>query len=186
MTLADLGPRDALLVVDVQRDFCPGGALAAPDGNAIVAPLNRWIDGAQRAGALVLFSRDWHPLCHPSFRSEGGPWPAHCLQDSPGAQFHHELRTPPNTLIVSKGVRFDRDQLSAFDETGVQVLLQKRAVERLWIAGLALDVCVRATALDAAHGGFMVHVIGEACRALTPEGETKTWKDFTAAGIEAA
>ena len=186
MTRPELGPQDALIIVDVQRDFCPGGALPVPEGDAIVAPLNAWIEKARRAGALVVLSRDWHPYGHPSFASEGGRWPQHCLQDSLGACFHERLRAPVEAPLISKGVRFDRDQLSAFDETGLQHLLKKRGIARVWVGGLALDVCVRATALDAARAGFETHLIREACRALTREGEDETLSAFAQAGVQMA
>ena len=186
MSVADLGPHDAVLVVDVQRDFCPGGALAVPDGDAVVPPLNEWISAALRQGAVVAFSRDWHPRAHPSFKSEGGPWPQHCLQHSPGASFHENLLVPNEALIVSKGVRFDRDQLSAFDETGLADALKKRAAEHVWIGGLALDVCVRATALDAIRAGFKTSLIREGCRAITAEGEAKTLAELQEAGVHIA
>jgi nicotinamidase/pyrazinamidase len=174
---------DALLVVDVQRDFCSGGALPVPDADAVIAPLNKWLDAARDRGALVIFSRDWHPRSHPSFKSEGGPWPQHCLQDSSGARFHEALRVPPDAFLVSKGVRFDCDQYSAFDETGLAALLKKRGIERVWIGGLALDICVRASALDAARAGFETHVIPGACRALSREGEAETLAAFREAGV---
>jgi len=128
---------DALIIVDVQRDFCAGGALPVPDGDEVVAVLNQWIEAAEGAGALVYASRDWHPRAHVSFTERGGPWPAHCIQDTPGAQFHPDLRLPPSAIVVSKGVRFDKDQNSAFDDTGLAVELRQRGVHRIWVGGLA-------------------------------------------------
>src|SRR5690348_4137732 len=106
-----LRPGDVLLLIDVQRDFCPGGALAIPDGDAVVPVLNRWIAAAMRRGIPIFATRDWHPRDHLSFRGRGGPWPAHCVQDTPGARFHPALQLPASVRIVSKGVRFDQDQL---------------------------------------------------------------------------
>jgi nicotinamidase/pyrazinamidase len=176
-------PHDALLIVDVQRDFCPGGALPVAEGDAVVAPLNALINQARAAGAVIVASRDWHPRGHPSFKEQGGPWPEHCVQSTPGASFHGGLRLPAQTLLVSKGVRFDRDQLSAFDETGLAVALVKRGVRRVWIGGLALDVCVRATALDAARAGFETHVVLDACRAIAPQDDQRTIRDLRQAGV---
>ncbi len=160
---------DALIIVDVQRDFCAGGALPVPHGDEVVAILNGWIEAAQDAGAPVYASRDWHPRAHLSFTERGGPWPAHCIQDTPGAQFHPALRLPPSAIVVSKGVRFDKDQNSAFDDTGLPVELRQRGVRRLWVGGLAQDVCVRATVLDAVQEGFEVHVIAAATKPVRHE-----------------
>ncbi len=157
---------DALLIVDVQPDFCPGGALPVPEGDRVVPVLNRWLGGAQQRQIPVYASRDWHPPDHPSFRSQGGPWPAHCVQDTPGAAFHPDLELPVQAVRICKGTRLDRDQLSAFDETGLAAHLRERGVKRLWVGGLALDVCVQATVLDARAAGFETHVLVPATRAV--------------------
>ena len=167
MTSANpLGRGDALLIVDVQIDFCPGGALPIPDGDRVVPVINHWIDAAVAAGATVCASRDWHPREHLSFIGFGGEWPPHCLQDSEGARFHPDLRLPTSTLVVTKGVRFDCDQYSAFNETGLATELRRREITRVWIGGLAQDVCVRATTLDARREGFDTRVIVDATRAV--------------------
>jgi nicotinamidase/pyrazinamidase len=150
----ELHEGDALIVLDVQRDFCPGGSLAVTGGDEIVEPLNHWVETAERAGVPIYASRDWHPHGHPSFRENGGPWPPHCVQDTPGAGFHPRLRLPDSTRVVTKGVRFDKDQISAFDETGLAADLRRRGVRRVVVGGLAEDVCVRDTVLDALHEGF--------------------------------
>jgi nicotinamidase/pyrazinamidase len=158
---------DALIVVDVQIDFCPGGALPIEGGDEVVPVLNQWIAAAAEADLPVCASRDWHPRHHLSFRESGGEWPVHCVQDSPGARFHPSLKLPPDTVVVTKGVRFDRDQYSAFDETGLGTELRKRGIQRLWIGGLAQDVCVRATVLDARREGFDAIVVADATRPVT-------------------
>lgn len=180
--LPPLGPADALILVDVQIDFCPGGALPVPGGDEIVPSLNRWIAHALRGQSLIVASRDWHPSGHPSFKAEGGLWPPHCLQDSEGARFHPALQLPGNVLKVTKGVRFDKDQYSAFDETGLAAALKARGIRRLWIGGLALDVCVQATALDALREGFETHVIRSASRPVTTEGGQNALEALSAAG----
>ncbi|WP_018936494.1 nicotinamidase [Thioalkalivibrio sp. ALJ24] len=179
-----LQPGDALLLVDVQNDFCPGGALAIDDGDAVIPVLNRWLKAAGELGLPVYASRDWHPREHPSFAAQGGPWPPHCLQDSPGARFHPALALPPDAIRVTKGVRFDRDQYSAFDQTGLAVALRNRGVGRIWVGGLAQDVCVAATALDARKEGFAVQLIPDATRPVTAEGGREALQRMAEAGVE--
>lgn len=181
-TKLDLAPGDALLVVDVQKDFCPGGALPVPGGDAVVPVLNKWIDFALAAKRPVYFSRDWHPVGHVSFKAQGGPWPPHCLQDSEGAAFHPRLHAPENAVKISKGVRLDKDQYSAFEETGLADALRKAGVRRVWIGGLARDVCVRASVLDAVKEGFEVCVLTEGTRAITPEGGAEADREMESAG----
>lgn len=174
---------DALLVVDVQNDFCSGGSLEVPDGNAVVPVLNRCMAEARAAGIPVFASRDWHPVDHTSFQAQGGPWPVHCVQDTPGAQFHPELAVDESTIRISKGTRFDKDAYSAFDNTGLADYLKQRGVERVWIGGLAQDVCVRHTAVDAAKAGFETHLICEATRPVDPEGGEKALAEMRDAGV---
>jgi nicotinamidase/pyrazinamidase len=173
---------DALILVDVQVDFCPGGALPIERGDEVVPVLNRWIAAASDAGVPVYASRDWHPVRHVSFTEAGGPWPAHCVQDSEGARFHPGLKLPPFAAIVTKGVRFDRDQYSAFDETGLASELRRHGVQRLWVAGLAQDVCVRATVLDARREGFETIVIADGTRPVTRAGGEKANDEMLHAG----
>lgn len=173
---------DGLLVVDVQNDFCPGGALPLDQGDAVVPVLNRWLGAAETRGIPIYASRDFHPLGHPSFREQGGPWPVHCLQDTAGAAFHPGLRLPARTVLVTKGTRFDQDQNSAFDQTGFAARLRSDQVQRLWVGGLALDVCVLATVLDACREGFAVAVIDKGTRPVTLEGGAAALAKMTAAG----
>lgn len=177
-----LRPGDALLVVDVQPDFCPDGALPVPEGDAVIGPLNAWLDAAREAGVPVYASRDWHPPRHASFEAEGGPWPPHCVQDTPGAAYHPALRLPDDARRIAKGVRLDRDQLSAFDATGLADHLREAGLRRLWVGGLALDVCVRASVLDALREGFAVHLLRDACRAVDPEQSAAALREMQGAG----
>lgn len=177
---------DAVLVVHVQVDFCPGGALPAPDGDQVVPVLNCWIEAAQELGIPVYASRDWHPRRHRSFRGEGGEWPPHCLQDSEGARFHPDLRLPADVVLVTSGVRFDFDQYSAFNETGFATLLRKDKVKRLWLGGLVLEYCVTESALGAREAGFEAGVIKAATRSLTAEGEQEAIRKLRAAGVAIA
>jgi nicotinamidase/pyrazinamidase len=135
MANPQLAAADALLIVDVQNDFCPGGALPIAGGDLVVPVLNRWIGAARAASCPVIASRDWHPLHHPSFAGEGGPWPRHCVQDTPGAGFRADLAVPLDAIVVTKGTRFDKDQNSAFDETGLAVLLAKLGIARVFVGG---------------------------------------------------
>ena len=183
MTLEDsLQPGDALLLVDVQNDFCPGGALPIENGDRVVPVLNRWIAAAGARGVPVYASRDWHPAGHISFEERGGPWPPHCLQDTDGAAFHPELALPEGVVKVTKGVRFDQDQNSAFDQTGLAAELRSAGVRRLFVGGLAEDVCVRATALDGLGEGFEVVVIEDATFPVTPEGGIACRREMREAG----
>ena len=179
----DLRRGDALIVVDVQNDFCPGGALPIAGGDEVIPVLNRWIDAAAARGVSVYASRDYHPIGHMSFEETGGPWPLHCVQDTEGARFHPDLRLPASAVIVTKGVRLDQDQNSAFDQTGLAADLRTQAIERLWVGGLAEDVCVLATALDARKEGFEVFLIHSATRPVTEEGGRAARSEMRAAGV---
>ncbi len=159
-----LNAQDALIIVDVQNDFCPGGLLAVPGGDEVVPVLNRWIERARQGSAMIVASRDWHPPHHVSFKERGGRWPEHCVQGSPGADFHPELKLPEDALIISKGTDLDKDNYSAFDGTGLSERLRQAGVRRLWVGGLAQDVCVRATVVDALAAGFDTHLIRNASR----------------------
>ena len=178
-----LQPGDALLLVDVQIDFCPGGNLPIAEGDQVVPVLNRWLAAAREKGIPVYASRDWHPTGHMSFAARGGQWPDHCLQDSPGAAFHPDLALPDDTVVISKGVRFDKDQYSAFDETGLAERLRQDGVTRVWVGGLALDVCVEATALGGREAGFAVRLIPEASKAITADGAARAIATMRGAGV---
>jgi nicotinamidase/pyrazinamidase len=175
---------DALIVIDVQNDFCPGGALAVPGGDEVVEPINALIETAE----MVILSQDWHPQDHTSFASNHtnkspfetiqmdygaqNLWPTHCVQGSDGAAFHPKLRTDAANAIIRKGTRRSIDSYSTFFEndrktpTGLVGLLRDRGVTHVRLAGLALDFCVAYSAMDAADQGFSVTVIENACRAI--------------------
>jgi nicotinamidase/pyrazinamidase len=182
--IAEIRSGDALLIVDVQNDFCPGGALAVPDGDRVIPVLNDWISAAGNAHIPILASRDWHPVEHCSFSEQGGPWPVHCVQDSPGAQYHSDLTLPDEAIRFSKGVAFDRDANSAFEGTGLETFLRRHAISRLWIGGLAEDVCVLRTVLDARAAGFEAHLIVAATRAVDPAHASEVEARMRDAGAE--
>lgn len=173
---------DGVLVVDVQVDFCPGGALPIEGGDRVVPVLNGWIRAARDKGMPVYFSRDWHPARHVSFREEGGRWPAHCLQDTEGAGFHPDLVLPEGAVKVTKGVRLDKDQNSAFDQTGLAAQLERDGVRQLWVGGLAQDVCVLATVLDARRAGLEVAVISDGTRPVDAVEGERVLEQMRAAG----
>ncbi len=160
------GPGDALLVVDVQVDFMPGGALGVRRGDEIVAPINRLVDRWCAAGLPVFLTRDWHPPDHCSFVDRGGPWPVHCVAGSEGARFSPALRIPDDARIVSKATRPDEEAYSAFHGTELADRLQQARVMRVFVAGLATDYCVRESTADARATGFEVVVLTDVVRAV--------------------
>jgi nicotinamidase/pyrazinamidase len=157
---------DALLVVDLQRDFLPGGALGVPDGHAVVPVMNRYIEMAVQKDIPVFASRDWHPRNHCSFVARGGIWPPHCVAKSEGAEFAEGLKLLPDAVIVSKAMGADADAYSAFQGTELHSLLRARGIRRLWVGGLATDYCVLATVLDARNAGYDVLFLEDASRAV--------------------
>jgi nicotinamidase/pyrazinamidase len=154
----------ALLIVDFQNDFTPGGALAVPGGDAIAAR----VDELARSGGydLVVATRDWHPPDHGSFAAQGGPWPVHCVQGTPGAELHPALDRALVDVVIDKGQDPDADGYSGFEATGLSELLRERGIDELTITGLATDYCVLNTALDALREGFAVTVEEAAVRAV--------------------
>ncbi|KKS38134.1 MAG: hypothetical protein A3G49_00250 [Candidatus Sungbacteria bacterium RIFCSPLOWO2_12_FULL_41_11] len=169
-------PKEALLIVDVQNDFCPGGTLAVPDGDMVVQPLNNMIQLAKDVQMLVVASRDWHPPVTSHFNAYGGKWPVHCVHNTWGAKFHPNLLLPSNVIVISKGTEKNEDAYSAFqgflDNNGrflrfsVDEFLRKNGFQKLYIGGLATDYCVKETVLDALRLGFEVTVIEDAIRGV--------------------
>ncbi|MHB8577722.1 MAG: isochorismatase family protein [Dehalococcoidia bacterium] len=161
----------ALIVIDVQNDFCDGGALPVAQGQAVVPVLNTYIERFRAAGRPVIASRDWHPVQTTHFAAFGGVWPAHCIQSTPGAAFHLDLRLPPDALIVSKGMGELEDAYSAFqarreDGAGLLHLLREAGLRQLYIGGLATDYCVRSSVLDALREGFQTTVLLDGSRGV--------------------
>jgi len=195
--------RDWLLIIDPQVDFCPGGALAVPDGDQVIGPINAL---AARFDHCVV-SQDWHPFDHASFASQHGvapfsliqmpygeqvAWPDHCVQGTPGAQFHPDLELAHIQKIIRKGANRQIDSYSAFLEndrvtpTGLGPYLERHGARRLFLAGLALDYCVRFTAEDAVRLGFDAVVILDACRAIASATETSAMESFARLGVRTA
>ena len=164
----------ALLIVDVQNDFCAGGALAVADGDLVVPVLNRLAARAAALGLPVYASRDWHPIDSTHFAANGGPWPTHCVQGTAGARLHPDLALPSGAMIVTTGTSRDEHGYSAFDGhvSGRGTFaddLRARGVDHLVVGGLATDYCVRATVLDARRLGFGVTVVEDGVRAVNLE-----------------
>ncbi len=183
--------RQALLVVDVQNDFCTGGALAVPGGDSVVPPINRLTSAYVAAGAPIFASRDWHPAGSSHFSDGGGVWPVHCVAGTNGAQFHPKLALPAETALVSKGTAPDSDGYSAFDGTiatgeSLEAALDARAVDHLTVCGLATDYCVRASVLDACRKGLQVSVVADAIAAVNLDASdgARAVEEMRAAGAE--
>ena len=175
----------ALIVVDVQNDFCPGGTLAVAHGDEVVAPLNSLIDEFLKNGEPVYESRDWHPPQTKHFTDFGGTWPVHCVQNTTGAEFHPGLRQDPRITVISKGLG-DTDCYSAFDETDLAAQLKRQGVQEVWVGGLATDYCVKNTVFDALKNGFEVKALENAMRAVdvNPGDGAKAIEEMRAAGAD--
>jgi len=183
----EIGPKAALLVVDVQNDFCPGGALAVSHGDRVIPVLNRAVEAFQAAGRPVFASRDWHPPDTKHFKAQGGPWPPHCVAGTEGAAFHPDLRLPPDAIVVSKGQNRHDDGYSAFEARtpGGRTLadeLRRTGVTDLYVGGLTTDYCVRATALDARAAGFHVTVLADGIAGIDAEDSRRALEEIRAAG----
>ncbi|MFB0569098.1 MAG: bifunctional nicotinamidase/pyrazinamidase [Nitrososphaeria archaeon] len=180
--------RSALIVVDVLKDFCSGGALAVPDGDKVVPVLNKYIELFSQAGAAIYATRDWHPSNHISFRLRGGIWPPHCVQGTDGAEFHPDLKLPKGTMVMSKGANPDSEAYSGFEGTDLETLLKERGVNRVFVGGLATDYCVKNTVLDALKAGFEVVLLEDASRGvnLKPRDSEEAIEQMTKKGARRA
>jgi nicotinamidase/pyrazinamidase len=176
----------ALVIVDFQNDFCPGGALAVPDGDAIAGRINEL--AASDEFDFVVATRDWHPPDHSSFAEQGGPWPVHCVADTPGAQLHEALDPTPIDAVVDKGQDRETEGYSGFEGTRLASLLRERGVDHVTVVGLATDYCVKNTALDALREGFNVTVDSTATRGVDvePDDSTRALEAVRAAGASVA
>lgn len=177
---------DALIVTDVQNDFCPGGALPIEEGHRIVPIINQ----LQPLFEHIVFTRDWHPEDHCSFDDEpefvDGSWPVHCVADTPGAEFHGDLHVPADAFIVSKATEPEREAYSSFQDTGLADKLREWGVTRVFLTGLATDFCVKFSALDAIEAGFEVCVVENACRGVNhpPGSVARAVDEMRAKGVK--
>ncbi|CAG1066107.1 nicotinamidase/pyrazinamidase [uncultured bacterium] len=185
--------KKALLVVDVQNDFCPDGALGVPEGDRVVPILNKYIELFRKKGLPVYFTRDWHPPVTVHFKPYGGPWPPHCVQGTNGAEFHPALEMPPEAVVMSKGDDPEQDSYSAFsghDEKGrgLAEVLKSDGITHFYIGGLATDYCVRQSALDAFREGFEVTVLIDAIRGVdvTPGDSKRAIEEIKSKGAKFA
>jgi nicotinamidase/pyrazinamidase len=181
--------KDALVVVDVQNDFCTGGALAVARGDEVVPALNRYIEKFQKSGLPVFATRDWHPEQTKHFKAYGGQWPPHCIQGTHGAELRADLRLPAAAVVVSTGAAPDEEGYSGFDgrdERGAPLdeLLRRSGVERIFVGGLATDYCVKHTVLDGLKRGFKVVWLEDASRGvnLVPGDAERAAAEMLAAG----
>lgn len=161
----------ALLIVDLQNDFCPGGGLPVPEGDKVVPVLNRYIELFTGRGLPIFASRDWHPPSTSHFRDFGGIWPVHCVRETEGARFHPELRLPDDAIVVSKGMDPSRDDYSAFQaltEEGVPfpVVLKEMGINSLFVGGLATDYCVRESVMEGLRHGLSMTLLEDASRGV--------------------
>lgn len=157
--------RKALIIADVQNDFCPGGTLAVPHGDEIIPRLNELIKRFLYEDDVVVKSRDWHPPDTNHFVTHGGTWPVHCVQNTHGAEFHADLLDDPRIIVISKGLG-NGDNYSAFDGTNLAAILNDLNVDEIWVGGLATDYCVKNTVLDGLNAGFTVVGLTDAMRAV--------------------
>jgi nicotinamidase/pyrazinamidase len=176
----------ALIVVDMQNDFCPGGALPVKHGDAIIPKLNTLIELFDELGLLVVFTRDWHPKNHISFRKQSGPWPPHGIQNTEGAKFHSKLLLPTRAMIVSKGADPTKEAYSGFQGTQLEQKLRENHVKTLFVGGLATDYCVKNTVIDARKSDFEVKVITDCVRGVNvkPTDSASAFKAMELAGAE--
>ena len=164
-----LNQHDALIVIDVQNDFCPRGALAVATGAQVAAAMTRAAAAFADNGAKVYATRDWHPAGHASFIEQGGPWPPHCVQGTVGAEPHPDLSLPGDAIVIHKGASIDKDAYSGFVDSGLEDQLKAADITRLFVGGLATDYCVLNTVVDALDLGFETHVLTDAIGAVDAE-----------------
>lgn len=189
--MAKLKLKKALLVVDLQNDFCPGGALAVKDGDLIIPALNRYIRFFHAQQLPVFLSRDWHPKKTKHFKKYGGLWPAHCVRETRGAAFHPGLKFPRQAIILSKGMDPGTDCYSAFEATdpnhiSLEFLLKMFGVTDVYVGGLATDYCVKQTVLDLLKNGFKVRLLVDAIKGvdLKPSDSSAAIDEMTARGAK--
>lgn len=186
MDTITLQPDDALIVVDVQNDFLPGGNLAVPHGDEVVPVLNRYLAVFAARDLPIYATRDWHPADHCSFKAQGGPWPPHCVAETRGAQFAGNLELPTGTIVISKATTPDKDAYSGFEGTDLDARLRAQKIKRLFVGGLATDYCVLNTVRDARRLGYEVRLLADAIRAVNvkPDDGRKAEEEMRRLGVQ--
>jgi nicotinamidase/pyrazinamidase len=176
--------KDALIIVDLQKDFCPGGALPVPDGDKVVPVINKYIELFSSKNLPVVATRDWHPSNHCSFKEFGGQWPPHCIKNTPGAEFHPDLKLPDGTKIISKATSRFKEAYSGFEGTKLKNYLKRLKRRRLFIGGLATDYCVKMTVLDALRFGFIVFLLLDGSKGVdvNPDDSEKAIEEMLSSG----
>ena len=183
-SVIDIQDGDALIIVDVQNDFLPGGALAVSHGDEVIPVLNGYIDHFLTKGLTIIATRDWHPVNHCSFQAQGGPWPPHCIANTHGSEFAVGLRLPEEFIIISKAASHDKDAYSGFGDTELDAILRSHGIRRVFIGGLATDYCVLNTVKDALANRYQVYVLSDAIRAVNvhPDDGQKAEQEMTEKG----
>jgi len=181
--MVSLTDRDALIVVDMQNDFMPGGRLPVPEADRIIPSVNRYCNLFHDRGLPVFATRDWHPENHVSFDINGGRWPVHCVQWSRGADFVDGLELPPDTFIINKGDRPELEAYSGFQGTVLDSLLKERGVKRVFVCGVATEFCVKNTCLGALNLGYTVFLLKDGVKGLNRNSEEEALKDLLRAGV---
>lgn len=181
--------KKALLIVDVQNDFCPGGALAVPEGDKIIPTINKYIKIFAKNNLPIFATRDWHPVRTKHFKEFGGAWPAHCIQNTPGASFHPKLKLTKSAIFLYKGMDPGKDSYSAFEAEDSRCvplpkILKRLGVKEIYIAGLATDYCVKYTSIDALKAGFKVKILMDAIKGvnLKPNDSIEAIKEMVKRG----
>jgi nicotinamidase-related amidase len=179
-----ISKKDSLIIVDVQKDFCPGGALPVPEGDRIIPTLNKYINTFRRAKAKIFATRDWHPPNHMSFKPFGGMWPSHCVQNTEGAESHPDLKLPEEATIISKATNPRKESYSGFDGTELEAELRKEDITRVFVGGLATDYCVKNTVLDALRLGFETVLLDDAAKGINrnPRDSAEALEEMTRKG----
>jgi nicotinamidase/pyrazinamidase len=174
----------ALLIIDFQNDFTAGGALAVPEGDDIAGPVNRLADRFD----FIAATRDWHPPDHASFETQGGPWPVHCVQGTPGADFHPAMKDVRLDAVVDVGKGREDQGYSGFEKSDLEQILRDNEIDEVYVCGLATDYCVRASTIDACREGFDVTVVEDAVRAVEvkPGDSERAFADMRTAGARIA
>ena len=181
-----VGRKHALIIVDVQKDFCPGGTLPVPEGDKIIPNLNKYVEIFRKNGGKIYATRDWHPENHISFKEHGGLWPKHCVQGTEGAEFHPNLKLPEDAVIISKGTDPLREAYSGFEGTDLKKKLKQEGIVRVFVGGLATEYCVKNTVLDAIKFGFETVLLMDAIKGidLKPSDSIKAIDEMVKKGVK--